>query len=399
MTSPRAPLPSPPTPPKRLTILGSTGSIGTQTLQVARWRGYEVVGLAAGRNAAALLEQAHAFRPQLVSCDAAVADEVRAGLPRGTRLAVGAVGAAEVAALEADVVVSAVPGYAGLAPTLAALREGRHVALANKEAMVVAGPLVWDLARAHGARLTPVDSELSALFQCLQGEPREGVDALILTASGGPFRLGPADLSGVTPAQALKHPNWDMGSKVTLDSATLFNKGLEVLESHFFFEWPLPKIEVVIHPQSLVHSLVRFKDGNLKAQVGSHDMRLPIQVALEAPHRPPTPLVPLPLLGTWEFSEPDTARFPSLALAYEAGRRGGTAPAALNAADEIAVEAFLAGRIGFMDIPRALEHALSHAPHAALSWDTIPDADREARRVVRAFLGLSPERGEGALLP
>ena len=365
---------------KRIAILGSTGSIGTQTLAVARWRGFEVVGLAAGKNVEVLLEQARTFRPQLVSCDAEVAEEVRAGLPAGTEVVTDA---AEVAALDADTVVSAIPGFAGLAPTLAALRAGRHVALANKEAMVVAGPLVWEVARTHGAELTPVDSELSALFQCLQGEPREGVAALVLTASGGPFRLGPDDLSSVTPEQALKHPNWAMGPKVTIDSATLFNKGLEVLESHFFFELPLAQIEVVIHPQSLVHSLVRFRDGNLKAQVGPHDMRLPLQVALTTPERPPTPLASLPLTGTWEFSAPDLARFPSLELAYEAGRLGGTAPAVLNAADEVAVTAFMAGRIGFMDIPRVLEHALEYTPRASLSWDAIPEADDAARRVVK----------------
>lgn len=364
---------------KRISILGSTGSIGTQTLDVARWRGFEVVGLAAGKNVAVLLEQVNAFGPQLVSCDASVAEQVRAGLPAETKLVTDA---AEVAALDADVVVSAVPGFAGLEPTLAALRAGRHVALANKEAMVVAGPLVWEVARAHNARLTPVDSELSALFQCLQGEPREEVAALVLTASGGPFRLGPDDLSGVTPEQALNHPNWAMGPKVTVDSATLFNKGLEVLESHFFFELPLEQIEVVIHPQSLVHSLVRFKDGNLKAQIGPHDMRLPIQVALTTPERPETPLEPLPLNGTWAFSPPDLERFPSLALAYEAGRLGGTAPAVLNAADEVAVDAFIKGKIGFMDIPRALAHALSHVSQADLSWDAVLGADAAARRSV-----------------
>lgn len=370
---------------KRISILGSTGSIGTQTLDVARWRGYEVVGLAAGKNVAVLLEQAHEFRPQLVSCDADVAEQVRAGSPPGTKLVTDA---AEVAVLDADTVVAAIPGFAGLDPTLAALRAGRHVALANKEAMVVAGPLVWEAARANGARLTPVDSELSALFQCLLGEPRDEVAALIITASGGPFRVGPADLSEVKPAQALKHPNWNMGSKVTIDSATLLNKGLEVLESHFFFELPLEQIDVVIHPQSLVHSLVRFRDGNLKAQIGPHDMRLPIQVALETPHRPATPLRSLPLTGTWEFFDPDWERFPSLALAYEAGRLGGTAPAVLNAADEVAVEAFLASRIGFMDIPRALEHALAHVPHTNLSWDAISDADADARRAVRERFAL-----------
>lgn len=365
---------------KRITVLGSTGSVGTQTLEVARWHGFEVVGLAAGANVRLLLEQTREFRPQLVSCDPSVADEVRAGLPGRTRLTTDT---AEVAALGADTVVSAVPGFAGLGPTLAALRAGRHVALANKEAMVVAGPLVWEAARAHGARLTPVDSELSALYQCLQGEPLDEVDALVLTASGGPFRLGPEDLERVTVKEALAHPNWAMGPKVTIDSATLFNKGLEVLESHFFFELPLSQIEVVIHPQSLVHSLVRFRDGNLKAQIGPHDMRLPIQVALTTPERPKTPLGPLPLVGTWEFAPPDLARFPCLALAYEAGRLGGTAPAVLNAADEVAVEAFRAGQIGFMDIPRAVEHALSTVAHADLSWDAIPEADAAGRRAVR----------------
>ncbi len=364
---------------KRISILGSTGSIGTQALEVARWRGFEVMGLAAGKSASVLLEQAHTFHPQLVSCDAEVAEQVRAGLPVGTKLVTDA---GEVAVLDADTVVSAIPGFAGLEPTLAALRAGLHVALANKEAMVIAGPLVWEVARAHGATMTPVDSELSALFQCLQGEPREAVASLVLTASGGPFRLGPADLATVTPEQALKHPNWAMGPKVTIDSATLFNKGLEVLESHFFFKLPLSQIEVVIHPQSLVHSLVRFKDGNLKAQIGPHDMRLPIQVALTTPGRAETPLLPLPLTGTWEFSPPDLTRFPSLALAYEAGRLGGTAPAVLNAADEVAVDAFTAGKIGFMDIPRALEHALTEVAHTDLSWDAIPEADAAARRSV-----------------
>lgn len=370
---------------KRIVILGSTGSIGTQALEVAAWRGYDVVGLAASTNADLLIEQARTFRPAVVSCNASVAQAVRAALPTETKLVADA---AEVALTEADTVVAAISGFAGLASTLAALRQGRHVALANKEAMVVAGPLVWEVARAHGARLTPVDSELSALYQCLQGEPAEGIEALVLTASGGPFRLGPADLTAVTPEQALKHPNWAMGSKITIDSATLFNKGLEVLESHFFFELPLSRIEVVIHPQSLVHSLVRFRDGNYKAQIGSHDMRLPIQVALTAPERPQTPLEPLPLTGNWEFSPPDLTRFPCLALAYEAGRLGGTAPAVLNAADEVAVAAFMAGRIGFMDIPRALEHALKAVPSTELTWDNMATADDEARQVVRERFAL-----------
>jgi 1-deoxy-D-xylulose-5-phosphate reductoisomerase len=378
---------------KRLVVLGSTGSIGTQALEVARWRGYRVVGLAAGKNAARLLEQAHAFRPRLVSCDESVADEVRRELPRESSLVTGPDAAQEIARLDADSVVAAIPGFSGLAPTLAALERGRHVALANKEAMVVAGPLVWQAARAHGASITPLDSEHSALFQCLVGEARESVASLVLTASGGPFLREPDDLSTVTPEAALKHPTWTMGKKVTIDSATLFNKGLEVLEAHFYFEFPLDKIEVVIHPQSLIHSFVRFRDGNLKAQIGPHDMRVPIHYGLEHPARPEVPLKPLPLTGCWELLEVDKTRFPSLALAYEAGSMGGTAPAALNAADEVAVDAFLQRKIRFSDIPRVIGHVLNKTRHHTLGWDTIAEADREAREHAHAWLERRPTTG------
>ena len=364
---------------KRITLLGSTGSVGTQTLEVARWRGYEVVGLAAGKNAALLLEQAREFKPELVSCDESVAADIKPHLPSGTRLVTGAAGNEEVATLEADTVVAAISGIAGLASTRAALGAGRHVALANKEAMVVAGPLVWGLARENGATLTPVDSEHSALFQCLVGEEKETVASLVLTASGGPFRTEPADLSKVTPAQALKHPNWEMGSKITIDSATLFNKGLEVLEAHFLFEMPLEQIEVVVHPQSLVHSLIRFRDGNLKAQVGPHDMRVPIHYAIEYPCRPEVPLEPLPLQGRWDFYEPDLERFPCLELAYRAGELGGVAPAALNAADEVAVAAFLQEQISFTDIPRVLGNVLEEASPTELSWESIEETDKRVR--------------------
>lgn len=366
---------------KRITILGSTGSIGTQTLDVARWRGYRVRALAAGGNAQLLLEQVREFKPQLVACSKQAAAELRPHLPAGTRLVTGPEGLEEVAAADTDVVVAAIPGMAGLAPTAAALRAGRHVALANKEAMVVAGPLVRSLAVRHAARITPVDSEHAALYQCLANQPRGSVAGLVLTASGGPFRQGPQDLSAVTPEQALAHPNWAMGPKVTIDSATLFNKGLEVLEAHFLFDVALDDIEVVVHPQSLVHGLVRFVDGNILAQVGPHDMRVPIQYAIEAPERPPIPLEPLPLKGVWEFEEPDGARFPSLGLAYRAGRAGGLAPTFLNAADEVAVEAFLAGRVRFDAIPDILAQALEAAPSAPLAWESLPAADAEARRL------------------
>jgi 1-deoxy-D-xylulose-5-phosphate reductoisomerase len=372
---------------KTLVILGSTGSIGTQTLHVAHWRGHEVVGLAAGKNAELLIEQAREFGPALVSCHPGIRSEVAPHLPAGTRLVTGLEGACEVASLDADIIVAAIPGIAGLKPTIAALRGGKRVALANKEAMVVAGPLVWEVARKHGAEIVPVDSEHSALFQCLVGEARESVESLVLTASGGPFRLAPADLGQVTPEEALKHPNWAMGKKVTIDSATLFNKGLEVLEAHFLFELPLDNIEVVIHPQSLIHGLIRFKDGNIKAQIGPHDMRLPISYSLDYPERQALPLKPLPLSGVWELHPPDTERFPALLLAFEAGRRGGVAPAALNAADEVAVEAFLARRIGFTDIPRVLEKVMDAVPAAPLSWEGLEAANLEARRLAESITG------------
>ncbi|HET8985273.1 MAG TPA: 1-deoxy-D-xylulose-5-phosphate reductoisomerase [Trueperaceae bacterium] len=374
---------------KSIAVLGSTGSIGTQALDVARWRGYRVVGLAAGTNSDLLVSQAEEFRPSVVSCAAEVADAVRPHLPAGTRLVTGAGASDAVATAEADVIVAAIPGMAGLGPTTAALRAGRHVALANKEALVVAGSLVMALATEHGARITPVDSEHSGLHQCLQGEPREAVAALVLTASGGPFLDGPASLSSVTPEQALRHPNWSMGQKVTIDSATLFNKGLEVLEAHFLFAMPLDRIEVVIHPQSLVHALVRFTDGSIKAQLGPHDMRLPIQYALEGPSRPETPLSPLSLVGLMHFLIPDVDRFPCLPLAYRAGAMGGVAPAYLNAADEVAVAAFLAGTLPFDGIASVIASVLDAAPNVEVSWDAIAAADTEARAlahgVVRAI--------------
>lgn len=369
----------------RLVVLGSTGSIGRQTLDVARWQGYRPIALTAGRDAERLLAQAAEFRPELVVCAPEVAAAVAPHLPAGTRLASGPEALIAAATMEADAVVAAIPGFAGLAPTAAALRAGRHVALANKEAMVVAGGLMWELAGGSGGRITPVDSEHSALFQALVGEPREAIAALVLTASGGPFRDGPADLSTVTPAQALRHPTWSMGRKVTIDSATLFNKGLEVLEAHYLFGLPLAAIEVVVHPQSLVHGLVRFTDGSIKAQIGPHDMRLPIQYALSAPARPATPLAPLPLEGRWDFARPDLERFPSLDLAYRAGEHGGVAPAYLNAADEVAVGRFLAGELRFTDIPRLLASVLAQAGADEPTFEALREADREARALATAW--------------
>jgi len=362
---------------KTISILGSTGSIGTQSLDVARWRNYDVVALAAGRNIELLLEQIREFQPKYVACEDCQLAKLKDLLYDNGSVEIVTVN--ELAEVEVDTVVAAIPGIAGLEPTIKSLTKGRHVALANKEAMVVAGPLVWEVARANNATLTPLDSEHSALFQCLVGEPEDAISKLILTASGGPFRTEPADLSGVKPEQALKHPNWSMGSKVTIDSATLFNKGLEVLEAHFLFEFQLEDIDVVVHPQSLIHGLVRYTDGSIKAQIGPHDMRYPIQYGIEYPERPNIPLEPLPILGEWTFFEPDLERFPSLKLAYEAGRLAGTAPTALNAADEIAVEAFLGGKIPFTAIPEVLEGVLEQVPTQALTWESIALVNKEAR--------------------
>ena len=373
-----------PVPGRRVSVLGSTGSIGTQALDVAAWAGHRVVALAAGRRADVLIDQMRRWRPELVSCHPDVATHVERHLPPGTRLLTGDEGLLAAATADVDTVVAAVPGFRGLAPVRAALEEGRHVALATKEAMVCAGALVWRAARASGARLTPIDSEHAGLYQTLVGEPRAGVERVVLTASGGPFRTGPHDLSTVTPDQALDHPTWRMGPKVTIDSATLFNKGLEVIEAALLFDLPFDRIEVVVHPQSLVHALVRFRDGSIKAQLGPHDMRLPILYALEAPARPTVPLEPLPLTGTWSFEAPDTTRFPCLALAYEAGRRGGSAPLALNAADEVAVAAFLAGDLRFDRIPAVLECVLASDWPDADGWDALPGLDTEARALARA---------------
>jgi 1-deoxy-D-xylulose-5-phosphate reductoisomerase len=373
---------------KRISILGSTGSIGSQSLAVARWRGYQVVALAAGKNLEVLQAQVAEFRPALVSVDDSILAEARAALPQ-TRVVSDA---CEVAVLPADAVVGAIPGLAGLAPTRAALEAGNNVALANKEAMVCGGPLIWQAAAAGGARITPLDSELSAIYQCLVGERLEDVAELIVTASGGPFRLAPDDLSEVTPAMALKHPNWVMGAKVTIDSSTLMNKGLEVLETHFLFKLPLAQIRVVVQPQSFIHSLVYFRDGQLKAQIGPADMRLPIQYGIEAafsypPSRPAVPLAPLPLTGHFEMFAPDLARFPCLALAYAAGERAGVAPVALNAADEVAVAAFLAGQLDYLGIARMIEQVLNETDDLALSWESIAATDGWARARARELLG------------
>jgi 1-deoxy-D-xylulose-5-phosphate reductoisomerase len=373
-----------------LAILGSTGSIGRQTLEVVRQlrRRFRVVGLAAGHNVTLLEEQAREFSPSLLWADRE-GDYLRqkaAGLrARWSPMD-------EMAAHpEVDIVVVATPGRAGLLPTLAAVRAGKVVALANKEVLVMAGHLVVAAARQHGADLRPVDSEHSAIWQCLWGEDRAGIARIILTGSGGPFRdLSLDDLSRVTADEALRHPTWQMGHKVTVDSATLLNKGLEAIEAHWLFGVPFDKIEVVLHRESIVHSLVEFRDGSIKAQLGMPDMRLPIQCALTYPQRLPAARVKrldLARLGTLAFCQPEPRRFPCLGLALEAGRSGGTFPAAMAAADEVAVEHFLAGRIGFMDIPRAIEATLSaHQGTVEPSLEDVLDADAWARHWAEDWL-------------
>ncbi len=372
----------------RVAIFGSTGSIGQQTLTVARALGdtVEVVGLAANKNIALLAAQAREFAVRWVASPQFTDPErSRALLPEGTTI----LSLEDLARHPAvDLVVMATVGRAGLLPTVAAIEAGKRVALANKEVLVMAGALLTTLARRTGAVLLPIDSEHSAIWQCLQGEDREAVARVILTASGGAFRDYPPEaLQRVTPAEALQHPVWQMGPKVTIDSATLMNKGFEVIEAHWLFDLPYEKIAVLLHRESIIHSLVEFVDGAVKAQLAVPDMRLPIQYALTYPtrHPGPTPRLDLARLGKLHFEPLDLARYPCFRLALEAGQRGATYPTALAAADDVAVEAFLAGQIGFLDIPAIIEEVLAdHQPAPAASLEAVLAADEAARQQARA---------------
>jgi 1-deoxy-D-xylulose-5-phosphate reductoisomerase len=363
-----------------LVVLGSTGSIGRQTLDVVRSLPgrFTIIGLAAGTNVTLLEEQAREFHPRLIRCDR------EAEYLRGRISAAWATMEEMASHPDTDLVVVATVGTTGLAPTLAALRAGKAVALANKEVLVIAGQLITAEAGRHGAQLRPIDSEHSAIWQCLWGEQPHSVQRIILTASGGPFRDTPhEELDRVTAEQALRHPNWQMGQKITVDSATLLNKGLECIEARWLFDVPLDRIDVLLHRESIVHSLVEFRDGSVKAQLGAPDMRLPIQCALTYPERVPGAAVPrldLRRIGTLSFGTPDMKRYPCLSLALEAGRRGGTFPAVLCAADEVAIQHFLAGHLRFTDIARVIEDALAAhpgTPHPTL--DDILAADASAR--------------------
>ncbi|MGN0968843.1 MAG: 1-deoxy-D-xylulose-5-phosphate reductoisomerase [Oscillospiraceae bacterium] len=373
---------------RTISILGSTGSIGRQSLEVIAALGFSVGALTAHQSVDLLEQQARQFKPRLVALtDPAAAADLKVRLAdTSVRVVAGPEGVVEAAALpEADTVVTAVVGVAGLVPTLAAIDAGKRIALANKETLVCAGELVMKRAREKGAEIIPVDSEHSALFQSLEGNSRGEVKRLILTASGGPFfGKSRAELELVTRAQALKHPNWSMGAKITIDSATMMNKGLEFIEAMRLYDMPPEKISIVIHRESIVHSLVEYCDGAVLAQLGAPDMRLPIQYALTWPARCPGPADPLDLLtcGPLHFAPPDLEAFPCLALAMGAARTGGTAPAVMNGANEVAVARFLADEIGFYDIPRLVEDALSQVPTVpAPGLEEILAADAAGRQI------------------
>lgn len=382
---------------KGIGIIGSTGSIGTQSLDVIRHLPdrLRVVSLAAGRNVRLLAQQVQEFRPELVSvADEQAAAELKrllAAMPQGGRLPeilYGPAGLEQVAVHpDVELLVTAVVGAMGIGPTLAAIRKGKSIALANKETLVAAGELVMAEARRHQVQILPVDSEHGALFQCLVGEDRRRVRRLLLTASGGPFR-GRKDLSGITREQALKHPRWTMGAKITIDSATLMNKAFEMIEARWLFNMPMEQVEVVVHPQSILHSAVEYVDGSILAQLGPTDMRLPIQYALTYPERLPGLLQPLDLtqVGTLTFERPDTDTFPSLKYAREAATMGGTMPAVMNAANEVAVQRFLADEIPFKAIFGLIRAVMDrHQPTAVLDLETLLEADRWAREAAASL--------------
>ena len=370
---------------KQLAILGSTGSIGQQTLEVVRAlpHHFQVIGLAAGNNTNLLTRQILEFKPDFVYCQK---EKVRVAGAEYEPLSLEEIASHP----QVDTVVIATAGKAGLSPTLAAVKAGKNIALANKEALVMAGEIITREAKLNNTQILPIDSEHSAIWQCLRGESQPA-DQIILTASGGPFRrYSPAKLSGVTARQALKHPSWQMGKKVTIDSATLMNKGLEVIEAHWLFDMPLDKIMVLIHPQSIIHSMVEFIDGSTKAQLSQPDMRLPIQYALSYPERLDNrqlPRLDWSDIKDLSFEQPDLDTFPCLRLAIEAGNKGGTYPAVLCAADEVAVELFLSQRIKFTDIALLVAQTLEE--HEAIAQPTLEEilaADAWARETVTRLI-------------
>lgn len=380
---------------KALSLLGSTGSIGTQTLDiVAQYPDqFRIVGMAAGRNITLFAQQIRQFKPQIVALqDETLLEDLKAAIadvqPQPIILA-GQAGIVEVAKYgDAEVVVTGIVGCAGLLPTMAAIEANKDIALANKETLIAGGPVVLPLVKKHGVKLLPADSEHSAIFQCLQGVPDRGIRRILLTASGGSFRDMPIEeLENVTVASALKHPNWSMGRKITIDSATLMNKGLEVIEAHYLFGMDYDHIDIVIHPQSIIHSLIELQDTSVLAQLGWADMRLPLLYALSYPDRLPTDWEPLDLVkaGNLTFREPDHIKYPCMGLAYAAGRAGGCLPAVLNAANEEAVALFLDEKIKFLDIPKLIEKTCDRFDSQNVknpNLDDILEADAWGRRSV-----------------
>ena len=376
---------------RNIAILGSTGSIGRSALEVVRHLHdrFCVTYLTANKNVELLRQQIDAFHPRgVLALDRSSAAILRSCVNGSTEVLYGPEGLEEIVSREdVDIVLSSLVGFAGLKPTLQAIRSGKDIALANKETLVVGGEIMMREVREHGVRLLPVDSEHSAILQCLQGEDVGAVSRLLLTASGGPFlHLDRAHFGSITRAQALNHPTWRMGNKITIDSATLMNKGLEVIEAHWLFGIPWKKIDVVIHPESIIHSMVEFVDGSIKAQLGIPDMKIPIQYALTHPERPAAPhsRIDFAALKQMTFFEPDLQKFRCLALAFQALEVGGTAPAVLNAANEVAVELFLEEHLSFSAIPVLIEEALvAHTPTFNCNLDDLIHADAETRTLVR----------------
>lgn len=374
---------------KKIAILGSTGSIGVNALEVIRSNPdcYQVVGLAAGKNTKRLLEQIREFRPQAVAVlDQFLAEDLKRGLNPSDvpDILYGPGGYTEIAGMDgADTILSAMAGAAGLAPTYEAIRRGKEIALANKETLVMAGRIIMGAAKTAGVAIRPVDSEHSAILQSLQGHRKEDLSRVILTASGGPFRHIPKDgMKAMSADQALKHPNWDMGPKITIDSATMMNKGLEVIEAKWLFDLHMDQIGILIHPESIVHSMVEYKDGSIIGQLGVPDMKIPISYALSYPRHTHNGLGRLDLqqIGTLRFEAPDLEKFKCLDLALKAAREGGSMPAVLNAANEIAVAAFLNGSIGFLDIPALIDRTMTtHRTRPIDSIEQVLEVDRWAR--------------------
>ncbi len=380
---------------KNIVVLGSTGSIGRQTLEVVEQHPdeYKIIALSANRNVDLLVEQAVKFKPQYVVLTSGENfSKLQTSLADyKTEVLQGSEGIKQIVTLpEVDVVVTAMVGFAGLLPTVEAIKAGKNIALANKETLVVAGEIIMDLARKHKVDILPVDSEHSAIFQCLIGEDEKAVDKIFLTASGGPFRgMKSAELKHITKEHALKHPNWKMGNKITIDSATLMNKGLEAIEAHWLFDLKPEQIDIVIHPQSIIHSMVQFVDGSIKAQMGLPDMRLPIQFALTYPGRLTNnfPRFDFSKITQLTFEQPDIETFKALDLALKAMKQGGNSPCVLNAANEVAVGAFLNDKIGFLQIPQVVEKVLNSINYiASPSLDDYIDCDQSTRVFTREII-------------